>query len=506
MSAGGSHAAAVALSILRDGGNAVDAAIAGSAVQCVTELPWCGVAGDAFALVRQPDGATVAFNGSGAAPQGVLDALGPAAKVPRFGPLSVGVPATVDAWVSLHERFGSMPFADLLEPARRFAADGTPIDGKLSAALDGISRDQGGEQIEPLLQGVVTGDCPLLRQPDLAGTIEAIAASGRSEFYCGSIGSAICEHVARRGGAITTHDLANHRGVWSSPLALDYRGNVVSTNQPVSMGVLLLVCLAVLEHRHPDGLPDDVVDVVDELVRLKHLVFGELLPRLGDPLFVDNPDLLAPDAIAHVSDRLDHQVIGSADLAGTDTTSLAVSAPDGSAVTFIHSLFNEFGARELVPGTGIVLNDRLANLRPDGGANALVPGKRPMHTLHTYMVDRPDGSMIAGATPGGRGQVQTNLQVLIRVLDGDHGLQRAVTAPRWVNGMPRVSPSDTTLYVEPGLSELVTPLTERGHQVTLIAEEISDHFGNCTVVGRSSSADHHTAAADHRRHGAAQAF
>jgi gamma-glutamyltranspeptidase/glutathione hydrolase len=159
-----------------------------------------------------------------------------------------------------------------------------------------------------------------------------------------------------------------------------------------------------------------------------------------------------------------------------------------------------------VPGTGIVLNDRLANLRPGNAANSLQPGKRPMHTLHGYLVDRPDGSVLAGATPGGRGQVQTNLQVLVDVLDRGYDLQSAVDRPRWVNGMPRVSVDDRTLYLESAMADRADRLVSLGHTVEVVPPHLDDHFGNCTIVGRDADAGRHEAAADHRRDGHAQVW
>ena len=511
VSAGGALAAGAAMQVLRDGGNAVDAAIAGSAVQCVTEMPWCGVAGDAFALIRLPSGSTVGLNGSGATPAGVIDALGGLTKVPRFGAVSAAVPAIVDAWVSLHERYGSVPFEQLVEPARRYAADGIPLDRRLCNAFTAVLGMVGGDQLAPLV-----ADTPLrlgatFRQADLADTLEAIATTGGDEFYRGVIAKQIVDHVAERGGALSADDLAEHAGLWVPPMQIDYRGNTVFSNGPVSTGVLLLACLRALEACYPDGVPDDDIEVTDTLVRLKHLAFGELLPTLGDPAFAGDTaanDLLTDDCArrlaASVAAGRPSRV--AADVGGTDTTSLAVSSADGMAITFIHSLFNEFGARELVPGTGIVLNDRLANLQVGDRPNSLRPGQRPMHTLHCYLVDRTDGSMLTGATPGGRGQVQTNLQVLVDVLDRDSDPQAAVARPRWVNGMPRVAPDDTTLYLESALGASASALTERGHVVEIVDTELDDHFGNCTVVGRSADGEHHIAVADERRAGHAEVW
>ncbi len=504
VSAGSALAANAAMAVLVDGGNAVDAAIAGSAVQCVVEMPWCGVGGDAFALVRSPSGELAALNGSGVAPHDVLSALGSQPSIPRFGAQSVAVPGVVDAWCELSERYGAIPLDELLAPACAYASDGFPLSGRLARALRSIATIEGGDQLSALVDGMDVVGGARFRQPDLGETLAVVAAAGRDGFYAGDVAKRIAEHVAQRGGALSTADLAVHTGEWAPVLQVPYRHARVSTQAPVSMGILLLVCLRVVEVLHPDRFHAGGAPEIDELVRLKHLVFSRVLPRLGDPRVVGEVNVLEDDTIADLAGRLR---AGEAAKpvpmpGGSDTTSIAVTAPDGSAVTLIHSLFNEFGARELVPGTGIILNDRLANLAPErGAANDLAPGKRPVHTLHTYLVERADGTLVAGGTPGGRGQVQTNLQVLLGVLDGDDDLQEAVARPRWVSGLPRRARDDDTLYLEQGLRGAARELRHLGHRVEVVEAEASDHFGNCTVVARGADGSWHAAAADHRRAG-----
>jgi len=510
VSAGSAEAADVALDVLRSGGTAADAAVAASAVQCVVEMPWCGLGGDAFALLRTPDGVVSALNGTGAAPHGVLDAVAPGARVPRYGPVPVAVPALVDAWEMLLAAHGTRPLATLLEPAVHLARDGVVLDERLAGALATIPDLDAAETLLPLVaDGVAPGD--RFRQPDLAATLAAIGREGREEVYSGETGKRIVEHLTRRGGVLRADDLAAHAGRWIEPLEATYRGHRVTVPGPVSSGVLLLLGLKVIERVHPDGLPDGV-DAIDFLVRLKRVVYGTALPRLGDPAEHLNPDLLAEDAVDDICVALarrgrpappDRGAVPD----GPDTTSLSISAPDGSSISFIHSLFNTFGAREMVPGTGIVLNDRLANLVAGNGLpNALAPGRRPVHTLHAYVVERPDGSSFTGATPGGRGQVQTNLQVLLRAIDGGEDLQSAVAAPRWVHGMPRVAPEDDTTYLEEPLAAHADELRRRGHAVTVVPPGIDDHFGSCTVAGSDTDRTGHVAAADHRRGSTARAW
>jgi len=514
VSAGHPLAAAAALDVLRAGGNAVDAVVAGSAVQCVVELPWCGIGGDAFVAVRSAPGEVAVLNGSGRAPRGIEARLPRGASAPRFGPLSVAVPGVVASWGALVERFGTWPLDRLLAAAVRYAVDGFPLDDRLATTLQGLAggpdHDLFGALTHP--NGGDTRAGATFRQPDLGETLAHIAGAGVDSFYRGALAERIADHVQRGGGALDADDLGDHQSTWEAPLAVRYRGATVSTQPPVSMGIVLLAQLAVLGEFDVAALAPGSAEHVDLLVRAKHAAFAELLPRLGDPdlVDVDADALLQPGRWAEAAARIrrgDVPPSATDELVptGTDTTSIAVTDGDGMAVALVQSLFNEFGARELVDGTGVILNDRLANLVHDPShPNGLQGGKRPVHTLHSYLVERPDGSVLAGATPGGRGQVQTNLQVLVNALDHGDDLPRAVERPRWVSGTPRRSPPDDTLYMEPGFpSGAPAALEARGHAVTVQPAGDDDHFGCCTVVSVDAAATTHAAAADRRRGAAA---
>lgn len=535
VSAGDPLAAAAAVRALRAGGNAVDGVLAAALVQCVVEFPWCGLGGDAFLLVDTPGGRPRAINGSGVAPAGIEAAVGgPGARAPRFGPLSVAVPGFVAAWWLAATTAGSLPPAVLAEAAVELAVDGFPADAGLVAAVGRLSARSarsgavsaggaGARAMFAAIPGLVAaapGD--VLRLPDLGATIAAVAADGPDAFYRGPVGARIADQLAARGGVLDRVDLAAHEASWTDPLTIDYRGRRVVTHPPVSLGAALLAELRVAEGFELAGYPLGGADLTDLLVRCKLAAFAEL-PHLGDTADVAEvvAALLSDERAAswRAAIRRDGRVPAGPVAAvggGLDTTSVAVADSAGTTAVLIHSLFNEFGARELVGGTGVLLNDRLANLVVDPAVpNGLRAGRRPIHTLNAYLVqeDVRGRSVVtaAGATPGGRGQVQTNLQVLTHLIDFGLGAQDAVDRPRWLSGTPRTANPDDILYLEHGFDpETAAELRRRGHAVRVIPPAGAEHdlgpdldaddlFGACTVVTRDPATGAVAAAADHRR-------
>lgn len=496
--------------VINRGGNAADAAIAASAVQCVAELPWCGVAGDTFLALRTSDGEIHTINGSGAAPLSIEAVVPPGTKVPRFGSRSVGTPGLVAAWDTLHRRFATLPFDHLMSYAVEAAREGIVVDERLSAAITNVLTGGDSGNLADLFPSTQLMPGDTLRLPELADTLEQIGSHGAAVFYEGPIAHAIDAAVRDAGGALSLDDLRAHQSRWSTPLSVRYRTALVHTQAPVSMGSLLLLQLKLLEHFNIADSSNADPEIIDLLVRCKHAAFEHGFGILGDPDHVAMPldDLFDSDFTAELAAQI-HLQRGVApppsnpdDLmpSGDDTTSLAIVDEEGMTVSLVQSLFNEFGARVLVPGTGLILNDRLANLavNPDH-PNGLKGGKRPVHTLHSFIAESDDGSFVAGGTPGGRGQVQTNLQVLVDVLDHGTGIQEALDLPRWVSGTPRRSPPDDVLYLEPTHPDsTVERLRELGHDVHRRTEARDDHFGCCTVVARQADGTP-TTGEDHRR-------
>ena len=517
ISAGCREAADAGAAVLASGGNAVDAAIAASAVQCVRELPWCGLGGDAFALVSGPESGLEALNGAGAVPRALATASIPGGTLPRFGPLSISTPGLVDAWWRLWERHGSRPFASLVEPAATLAEDGFVLDDAFVRALDRVRGAVGGDDpfVMEFCDGNGTGAGEGFRLPALARTLREIGDGGPSAFYRGRLASALVQTVDDLGGLLSAEDLAEHSCDFEPPITVRYGAAEVSVTPPVSMGWVLLQQLLLYE-RLGGRFIDGCADRIDLMVRCKHAAFTDLAELASWQEASDVMPVLSEDSLDRWCSTIDAQrrsVLAPAGApappagaSGSDTTCLSAVDSGGLMVTFIHSLFNEFGSRVVVPGTGIVLNDRLAKQPARvGRAGGSGRSRRPLHTLVGYHV-RNGATRLVGATPGGRGQVQTNFQVLRAIIDDGAGPQAAVDAPRWLSGAPRLPDAGDLLFLEPGFpAGLDAELARRGHTVADETPADADLFGSCTIVGRCTQLTGSVAAADHRR-GAALAL
>ena len=471
-----------ALEVLGAGGNAVDAALAAAAVTWVVLPMMCGPGGDAFALVHDPREGEVLGVGSGG--------MAPAAATPQWfeershrliplhGPLSVGVPGAVAVMEELAERYGRLAFGDHFAAALRHADRGFPISPEVAAHF----ANHGGQlsadpESRRTYHDVREGS--RLVQADLARSIEAIVLEGAKVLYRGPLGEAIAAHMREAGGLLTLEDLAENRVDVYDPPSIDYRGNRVFETAPPSQGFVVLEELKILENFDLASLPPGGEQTIHLMVEAKKLAIEDRLAHAGDPRFVewDLERLLSPEHAAKRAAMIDRSVVRPtipAPAAEGDTTYLCVVDRDGFAISFIHSLSAAFGAAVTVPGTGILLNNRVGRgftLEP-GHSNRLAPHKRTMSTLNCYMVARGGKPTFVGGTPGGDGQVQWNLQVLSSLLD--HGLdpQEAVSAPRWTHS-PTTDPwtldAPETLTLEDRVPiTTLEGLRRRGHPVRAI--------------------------------------
>ena len=480
------------VSVLKRGGNAVDAAITMAGVLAVVRPHMNGVGGDAFLLIREAKtGRVYALNGSGAAgsratPESFRQRG--MTEVPNSGILSVSVPGAVRAWEDALRRFGTISLAAALEPAIGYASRGFPVSTRLSADITSELRKV---QADTALARVYLtgGKAPepgtLLVVPELASTLRAIARGGSAALYGGPIGQRIAAFLQREDGLVTLKDMASHRSSWQEPIATTYMGRQVLAFPPNSQGMTFLQMLNLAEASDLSNATRNSAEYIHTLAEGSKLAYADRDRFLADPAFAPVPleKLLSKEYARELARRIRRDTViaatsgeGARDGNG-DTVYICVVDKDGNAVSMIQSLFASFGSGRMVPGTGIVLHNRGALFTLDAShPNVVAPGKRPFHTLSPAMALNADRSLAAVfGTPGGDGQPQTLIQILNNVWRYDMTPQQSVEAARWrVFGRGRIG-------VEPGIDEGVrAALTQRGHRVTV--QEPSAEFGGAQMI------------------------
>ncbi|MHB8631924.1 MAG: gamma-glutamyltransferase [Candidatus Limnocylindria bacterium] len=472
--ASGHHlATAAGIAALRDGGSAVDAAIAAAAV-CAVVLPQrTSIGGDVFALVYDAGARSVtAYNGSGAAPA-TADPLAFGRGFGDTGATLATVPGCVAGWGDMLVDHGRLGLDRVLAPAISYAAEGFPVSDALSAAIgeeaERIAADPtAARTYSPRGRHPRSGE--MLQQPDLAASLQAIADDGADTFYRGELAERLAAGIAALGGWIAADDLAAHRTDRREPIETGYRGLRVIGQPPVSQGHVLLEELAIAEGLDLRSMGWGTAEQIHTMVEIKKLAFADRDAMAGDPRAVPFAveELLADAFIAQrrraIAGRAAERVEPAA--LPADTTYLAVVDRDGNAVSLIESVFSAFGSATMVPGTGILLNNRLSgfSLEPRS-PNVLAPGKRPVHTLNTVIV--LDGSTLrfVYGTPGRHAQVQTNFQLGVGLIDHGLDVQEAIEAPRWYHAAGRA------LQIEARFPEQVRKgLAAKGHDLQLLGD------------------------------------
>ncbi|HSJ92306.1 MAG TPA: gamma-glutamyltransferase [Ilumatobacter sp.] len=469
--------------IFARGGNAVDAAIAANAAIAVTGPQLCGMGGDLFALVHTPDGVVALHSsgraGSGADP-GLLRAEGHSEMPFRHDVRTVTVPGCVDGWIALHERFGSLPLADLLAPAIDLAEHGFPASPLLVgslARLDGPGR----EQLHELVSQATRAGDPV-RRPGAARALRAVAERGRDGFYGGEFGAGMM-HVGA--GLFTADDLVRSQADWGEPLTASMFGVEVHTIAPNSQGYLTLGggLLA-------DGL--DLPDPDDE--RWAHLL-AECAKLAG----YDRPDVLHEHAdgqqllqtIRARSPRLDLERASDfrANAGEGDTTYLCTAEVGGLAVSLIQSNASGFGSLLVEPNTGINLHNRgLGFNLVEGHPAEYGPGRRPPHTLSPALATRGDELASVFGTMGGDAQPQILLQVAARLFHHRQSPAEAIGAGRWALSGPETgfdtwtAPSGPIVQLEGQTPEgWADGLAARGHRVSRLPD-FDSSFGHAHAI------------------------
>ncbi len=505
-----SQATEVAVSTFREGGNAVDAAIAAAAALAVVYPHMCTPGGDVIGLLATPEGEFRVINGSGAAPRAIASAAERWSRMPFDGPHTVTVPGAVAAWQTMHELGGSMPWEALIEPAVRMAAEGAPVAGSLAKAIaDSSSRivaDHGMREVlmpdgAPLAEGAV------LRQRALGRSLARIADGGAAALYEGEVGEELVTCLRALGSTIDVDDLRAHRTEVCEPIALRMAGREILTAPPNSQGLLLLETLAALEELGPGDYLGADASLLGELFRL---TAADRDRHLGDPRFSPVPvgELLSREhaaglaATARDGRAAAVEAEGFSGRSSGDTIALVTADGSGHGAVVVQSVFGSFGAGILDPASGIICHNRGVFFSLDPGSpNVLEGGKRPSHTLMPVML-REEGRVVGlQGTMGGPAQPQIHAQVLLRMRDG-MDLASAVGAPRWIVAEPAAG-AGREAYAEADLEPAaIDGLRAAGFAVHPLPP-LSEAVGHAQVIRRSDGGL--SAGADPRADGSAGA-
>jgi gamma-glutamyltranspeptidase/glutathione hydrolase len=467
-------AAQAGLDILRAGGNAVDAAVAISLTLGVVEPGMSGLGGDGFTNVHiAATGKRTTFNGTGTA-AAAATAERFAAGIPVKGPLSISIPGCLAGIAMMHKAHGRMPWSALFGPAIEHAGHGYAATyGHLVFTAANHAALAADPRSKASYLGKSLGD--LIIQPDLARTLEEIAADGAESFYRGRLAARLAAGLAEAGALITAADLAGCTAEEAPPVAITYRGWELTQTPPNSTGFTMLQMLKIAERFDLAKL--DPASRIHVLVEAKKLAFLDRETYGADPRHQTVPiDILLSDAhadllaaridMAHAADM----ALPQAQAAEGDTTYFCVIDGEGNAVSAIQSINGAFGSGVTAGDTGILMNNRMAYWHLAAGhANRLMPGKRVRHTMNAPMVFQ-DGKLwgVLG-TPGADNQVQVNLQVATSMLDLNSDPQYALEAPRWTSSQPHQGANwphdgDCALTIEEDVgSPILSDLARRGH-------------------------------------------
>lgn len=505
---------------LRDGGSAVDAAIAANLVLAVVWPHMCGPGGDLFCQVwHASERKLYGLNASGRAGKAMTASayasLG-LRQVPERGVPSVTVPGAVDGWFALHQRFGRLEISRLARDAIHHARDGyrlTPfVASAIRSNLDLLAKVGNGAGVFAPNSHIPSGGDQLV-QVDLADTLEKIVLEGPDVFYGGEIGERIVAFLNANGGMLGRTDFAAQGSDWVDPISVNYHGTQVFELPPNSQGIALLEMLLMLDRLDLASLGLSSAELIHELVERKKLAFADRDAHVADPACADVPlhEMLDPlrartraEGIGRLAtSSLAKAVSGSG---GGDTIYLCAADRDGNVVSLIQSLFSGFGSGVHVPGTGITLHNRASAFTlTEGHPNQLAPGKRPMHTLMPGFAMRDGQPWLAFGTRGADGQPQTCMQVLNGLLDFELDLQAAVEAPRWAHSAPGGRFPKTALVLEGRFDASTSAeLAARGHEV-MVADAVDPVVGTVQTILIDQSKGCFVAATDPRGDGVALA-
>lgn len=485
-------ASSSALAILRQGGNALEAMVAAAATIAVVYPHMNGLGGDGFWLIIPPTGDPIAIDASGAAGSlATVDKYHPQATIPFRGPqAALTVAGTVSGWqLALdyaQEHFPtSLPLSTLLADAIHYAELGIPVtasqaDATSSKAAELSDLPGFSDIYYPNNRAPLAGE--RLRQPDLAGSLKILAKEGLESFYRGTLGEKIATGMEQLGMPITAQDLSEHRARYKTPLKVEHSCGTVYNLAPPTQGLVSLAILGILDRF--DLAKCDEIQTIHRIVEATKLAFSLRDQHITDPkdIDVDLQQLLAASHLDSLGQQLDTELAAAwgEPLLPGDTVWMGVTDQFGYSVSFIQSIYHEFGSGVVIPKTGILWQNRGAAFSLETGhPHCLAPRKYPFHTLNPAAAKLKDGRTLVYGSMGGDGQPQTQATLFTRYVQQNHPLQTAISAPRWLLGRTWGNASDSLKLEGRFSEETYQGLRTLGHRTERLApwSEAVGHAG-----------------------------
>lgn len=511
----------VGLDILKQGGNAIDAAIAANAMLGLVEPTGNGIGGDLFAIVWDAKTKRLyGLNASGRSPKSLsLDYFKSQgmSKIPAHGPLPVSVPGAVDGWFELHGKFGSLPMTTILSPSIEYAKSGFPVSELIAYYMNRsvpiLSKFDGFKETY-MPNGSTPKKGEIFVNQNLAATYEKIATGGRDAFYKGDIARTIAAYMKEQGGFLSYEDLAEHTSTWVEPVSSNYRGYDVWELPPNGQGIAALQILNILEQHDIEGMGYGSPEYIHTFVEAKKLAFEDRAKYYADPDFNEIPvDWLISKPYAQQRNKLIDMNKAAkrvdAGLNEGDTIYLTTADKDGNMVSLIQSNYRGMGSGMTPTGLGFILQDRgeMFSLK-EGHFNVFEPGKRPFHTIIPAFVTKNGKPWLSFGVMGGGTQPQMHAQIVINLIDFGMNLQEAGDAPRILHSGSS-QPTDELMedggYVslESGFSTKTRrKLVQMGH----VLRDVSGSYGGYQAIVRDPKTGVYFGASESRKDGHAAGY
>ena len=434
----------IGIDILKDGGNAIDAAIAANAAIGLMEPTGNGIGGDLFAIIWiEKDKKLYGLNASGRSPKNLtLDYFkeNNMTQIPAYGPLPVSVPGCVDGWFEMHKRFGKISMEDILNPAINYAENGFPVTELVSYYMEIANKNfnQYPNFKETYhINGYTPKKGQLFKNKDLGKTLRLIAKKGRKGFYEGPVAKTISDFIIDQGGFLSFEDLKNHSSDWIEPVSTNYRGYDIWELPPNGQGIAALQILNLLESFDIKSMGFGSAEYIHHFVEAKKIAFADRAKYYADTDFNNIPvDYLISKEYANkrrqeINKTEAAKTVVAGEIENGDTIYLTTSDKEGNMVSLIQSNYRGMGSGMVPPGLGFMLQDRgeLFSLE-EGHYNVYEPEKRPFHTIIPAFITKDEKPYVSFGLMGGAMQPQGHAQIVINLIDFEMNLQEAGDAPR----------------------------------------------------------------------------